>query len=313
MRGKKIFLRRRGNSTRALDQRNLRNRSPFRSCTNLIRPMHGMRNDRVLRLYVYIYLEKWSSLASFWWTIHHRNTRKRRRSADFTAGYLFFRPECWTLEANQVFITRGEGARYNGRKREGSPSRGKVNWTKLKETKPSFVYPFPHRKIYIYIYTINFTDFSDKFKLTPEKKNKFRKVDAREIYFRVKRFILIYRGLKRNGESRRSDVTFLGRRRRGVVDPTRLVKIRSHVRLNYRIGWKGENKRMSKKGKREADLEEKEGGWRRQILNRCRVQCANVRIYIYIYVWQMKTGTGESRTRWRHRTMTRTLVIIYRI
>lgn len=85
-----------------VDQRNLRNRSPFRSCTNLIRPMHGMRNDRVLRLCVYIYIylhlvEKWSSLPSFWWTIHHRNTRKRkrrRRSADFTAGYLFFRAEC---------------------------------------------------------------------------------------------------------------------------------------------------------------------------------------------------------------------------
>lgn len=39
-----------------MDQRNLRNRSPFRSCTNLIRPMHGMRNDRVLRLCVYIYI-----------------------------------------------------------------------------------------------------------------------------------------------------------------------------------------------------------------------------------------------------------------
>lgn len=39
-----------------VDHRNLRNRSPFRPCTNLIRPMHGMRNDRVLLLCTYIYM-----------------------------------------------------------------------------------------------------------------------------------------------------------------------------------------------------------------------------------------------------------------
>lgn len=46
-----------------VDHRNLRNRSPFRPCTNLIRPMHGMRNDRVLLLCTYMYVCMYISIS----------------------------------------------------------------------------------------------------------------------------------------------------------------------------------------------------------------------------------------------------------
>lgn len=65
------------------DQRNLRTGS-LRSCTNLIRPMHGMQNDgNCPPVYPSREMEslRGASLPEY-------------QRPDFTVGYLFFRPEC---------------------------------------------------------------------------------------------------------------------------------------------------------------------------------------------------------------------------